>query len=381
MNVLHRLQAQAPVSPVVMWGSVPVWLVTGYQEAKALLADPRLSKDRENGLNLLPPNSSGELITELTAHMVYADPPDHTRLRKLVAEAFTAEAVEQFRPKIEAISEELLDKIDTHAPVDLITAYAEPLAVRAVSDLLGIPVMYRNQFLSVLGPFLNESHSEQKRAAADRLTIMLHVLIAEKRRRPTDDLGSALVAASDDGELFSERELLATLTLLIIAGHDPTVNLIGNGVLALLREPSQLATLRADPTLMPVAVEELLRLGGPVNITTIRFTTEAIRVRDVEIGAGEFVMISLLAANRDARQFTNPDQLDITRKPHPHLGFGHGIHHCVGAALGRMEARIALTRLLDRFKTLKLVTTEPIEYRDSTIIHGPASLQVRCHPA
>src|SRR6185295_15241210 len=283
------------------------------------------------------PNSSGELITELTAHMVYADPPDHTRLRKLVAEAFTAEAVEQFRPKIEAISEELLDKIDTHAPVDLITAYAEPLAVRAVSDLLGIPVMYRNQFLSVLGPFLNESHSEQKRAAADRLTIMLHVLIAEKRRRPTDDLGSALVAASDDGELFSERELLATLTLLIIAGHDPTVNLIGNGVLALLREPSQLATLRADPTLMPVAVEELLRLGGPVNITTIRFTTEAIRVRDVEIGAGEFVMISLLAANRDARQFTNPDQLDITRKPHPHLGFGHGIHHCVGAALGRME--------------------------------------------
>jgi len=381
MQVLRRLQADAPVSRAVMWGSVPVWLVTGYQEAKALLADPRLSKDRENGLNLLPPNSSGELITELTAHMVYADPPDHTRLRKLVAEAFTAEAVEQFRPKIEAISEELLDKIDTHAPVDLITAYAEPLAVRAVSDLLGIPVMYRNQFLSVLGPFLNESHSEQKRAAADRLTIMLHVLIAEKRRRPTDDLGSALVAASDDGELFSERELLATLTLLIIAGHDPTVNLIGNGVLALLREPSQLATLRADPTLMPVAVEELLRLGGPVNITTIRFTTEAIRVRDVEIGAGEFVMISLLAANRDARQFTNPDQLDITRKPHPHLGFGHGIHHCVGAALGRMEARIALTRLLDRFKTLKLVTTEPIEYRDSTIIHGPASLQVRCHPA
>jgi len=381
MNLLRCLQADAPVSRAVMWGSVPVWLVTGYEEAKALLADPRLSKDRDTGLNLLPPNSSGELATELTRHMVHADPPDHTRLRKLVAEAFTAEAVERLRPQIETIVDELLDEIDTGAPVDLITSYAEPLALRAVSDLLGIPVMYRSRFLSVLGPFVNQSSGEQKQSAADQLTIMLHALIAEKRRHPAADLGSALIAVTDDGERLSESELLATLTLLIIAGHDPTVNFIANGVLALLRNPSQLAALRADPTLMPTAVEELLRFDSPVNITTIRFSTEAIRVGDVQIGPGQFVMISLLAANRDARHFTGPDQLDLTRKPNLHLGFGHGIHHCVGAALGRMEARIALTRLLDRFNRLELVTTEPIEYRDSTIIHGPVALPVRCHPA
>jgi cytochrome P450 len=381
MTVLRRLQAAAPVSRAVMWGSVPVWLVTGYEEAKALLADPRLSKDRDAGLKLLPPNNSGELTTELTRHMLQADPPDHTRLRKLVVKAFTARAVEQLRPRIETIADELLDEIDTSAPVDLITSYAGPLPVRVISDLLGIPVTHRSRFLAVLKPFLNQSSGEQKQVGADELVIMLTALIAEKRAHPDADLTSALIEATDDGQRLSESELLATLTLLIIAGHDTTVNLIANGVLALLCNPSQLAALRADPALMPAAVEELLRFGGPINVATIRFTTEAIRVGDVEIGPGQFVMISLLAANHDTRHFTDPDRLDITRKPNPHLAFGHGIHHCVGAALGRMEGRIAITRLLDRFESIELATTEPIQYRDSTIIHGPATLPVRCHPA
>jgi cytochrome P450 len=379
MNLLRRLQTEAPVSRAVMWGSVPVWLVTRYEEAKALLADPRLSKDRDTGLNLLPPNNSGELATELTRHMLQADPPDHTRLRKLVVKAFTARAVEQLRPQIEAIADELLNEIDTGAPVDLVTSYAGPLPVRVISELLGIPV--RSRFRAVLGPFLNQSSGEQKQAGADELITMLTALIADKRRQPGTDLTSALIEATDDGERLSETELLATLTLLIIAGHDTTVNLIANGVLALLRNPSQLAALRADPTLMPAAVEEFLRFGSPVNIATIRFTTEAIHVGDVQIGPDQFVMISLLAANHDPRHFTHPDELDITRKPNSHLAFGHGIHHCVGAALGRMEGRIALTRLLDRFQRLELATTEPIEYRDSTIIHGPVMLPVRCHPA
>jgi cytochrome P450 len=379
MNLLRRLQAEAPVSRAVMWGSVPVWLVTRYEEAKALLADPRLSKDRDTGLNLLPPNNSGELATELTRHMLQADPPDHTRLRKLVVKAFTARAVEQLRPQIETIADELLDEIDTSAPVDLIASYAGPLPVRVISELLGIPV--RSRFRAVLGPFLNQSSGEQKQAGADELITMLTALIADKRRQPGADLTSALIHATDDGEQLSESELLATLTLLIIAGHDTTVNLIANGVLALLRNPSQLAALRADPTLMPAAVEEFLRYGSPVNIATIRFTTEAIHVGDVEIGPDQFVMISLLAANHDARHFTDPDELDITRKPNSHLAFGHGIHHCVGAALGRMEGRIALTKLLDRFQHLERATSEPIEYRDSTIIHGPVTLPVRCHPA
>jgi cytochrome P450 len=248
-----------------------------------------------------------------------------------------------------------------------------------ISELLGIPV--KNRLRAVLEPFLQQSSGEQKQAATDELTTMLTALIAEKRRHPAADLTSALIEATDDGERLSESELLATLSLLIIAGYDTTVNLIANGVHALLRNPSQLAALRADPTLMPAAIEEFLRFDSPVNIATIRFTTEAISVGDVEIGSGEFVMFSLLAANHDARHFTDPDRLDIARKPKSHLAFGHGIHHCVGAVLGRLEGRIAIARLLDRFEDLELATTGPIEYRDSTIIHGLVTLPVRCHPA
>ena len=380
MNVLRRLQAEAPVSRVVMWDSVPVWLVTRYVEAKALLADPRLSKNRNSALNLLPPNNSGELTSELTNHMLQADPPDHTRLRKLVVKAFTARAVEQLRCQVETIADELLDLIDTSSPVDLIKAYAGPLPVRVISELLGIPVMQRSRFLAVLKPLLDQSTADQKQVGGNEVTAMLTALIADKRRHPAADLTSALIEATDDGDKMSEKELLATQTLLIIAGHDTTVNLIANGVFALLRNPSQLAALRADPTLMPTAVEEFLRFGSPVNIATIRFTTEAVNVGDVEIGPGQFVMISLLAANRDARQFADPARLDITRKPNSHLAFGHGIHHCVGAALGRMEGCIALARLLGRFQRLELATSEPIEYRDSSIIHGLVTLPVRCYP-
>jgi cytochrome P450 len=240
--------------------------------------------------------------------------------------------------------------------------------------------MQRSRFLAVLKPLLDQSTADQKQVGGNEVTAMLTALIADKRRHPAADLTSALIEATDDGDKMSEKELLATLTLLIIAGHDTTVNLIANGVFALLRNPSQLAALRADPTLMPTAVEEFLRFGSPVNIATIRFTTEAINVGDVEIGPGQFVMISLLAANRDARQFADPDRLDITRKPNSHLAFGHGIHHCVGAALGRMEGCIALARLLGRFQRLELATSEPIEYRDSSIIHGLVTLPVRCYP-
>jgi cytochrome P450 len=379
LTVLRRLQAKAPVSRAVMWGSVPVWLVTGYEETRALLADPRLSKDRDAGLDLLPPNNSGELKTDLTNHMLQADPPDHTRLRKLVVKAFTARAVERLRSQIETIADELLDEFDTSAAVDLITSYAGPLPVRVISELLGIPV--ESGFRDVLAPFLQQSSGEQKQAATDELTTMLTALIADKRRHPVADLTSALTEATDDGERLSESELLATLTLLIIAGYDTTVNLIANGVHALLRHPSQLAALRADPTLVSVAVEEFLRFDSPVNISTIRFTTEAVSVGDVEIGPGQFVMFSLLAANHDPRHFAEADRLDITRKPNAHMAFGHGIHHCVGATLGRMEGRIAIARLLDRFEDLELATTGPIEYRDSTIIHGLTTLPVRCRSA
>jgi cytochrome P450 len=375
---LHQLQAESPVSRAVMWGGVPVWLVTGYDEAKALLADPRLSKDHAHALRLFPPNSSEVYEDELNSHMLNTDPPGHTRLRKLVVKAFTARAVEGMRPQIESIADELLDAIDTGGPVDLIAAYAGPLPVRVISELLGIPADRRSRFQAQLEPLNNESDREAKTIAFRELTSMLTNVVAEKRREPTGDLISALIEATEEGDRLSESELLAMIFLLIAAGYDTTVNLIANGVLALLRNPRQLWALRACPSLMPNAVEEFLRFDSPVNIASMRFTTVPIRVGEVEIPKNQFLMISLLAANHDADNFEDPGQLDITRKPNAHLAFGHGIHHCVGAGLGRLEGRIALERLLARFERLELATTSPIEYRNSTQMHGLSTLPVWC---
>ncbi len=378
-DVLQRLQIEAPVSRATMWGGVPVWLITRYDDAKALLVDPRLSKDRAAALALFPPNYIGTYDSELTSSMLHTDPPDHTRLRKLVVKAFTAGAVERMRPRIENIADELLNAIDTTAPVDIIKAYAGPLPVRVISELLGVPEIYQSRFQDLLKPFLDTSSREQKDVAATELTTMFTELSSRKRRQPGSDLISALIQATDDGDRLSEPELLATLFLLIGAGYDTTVNLIANGILALLRNETQLALLRAEPSLMSSAIDEFLRFDGPVNIATLRFSTEPILVGDIEIPKNEFVMISLLAANRDAERFDDPERLDITRKPNAHLSFGHGLHHCVGAALGRMEGRVALTRLLERFDRIELAMTGPIEYRDSTLMHGLSELVIRCH--
>ncbi|WP_263998307.1 cytochrome P450 [Mycobacterium yunnanensis] len=213
-------------------------------------------------------------------------------------------------------------------------------------ELLGIPGDRRSRFQALVVPFLDSSTGEEV-----------------------------------DGDRLSERELLNSVFLLIVAGYDTTVNLIANGILALLQNPDQLAALRADPSLMPAAVEEILRYDSPVNVATIRFTTEAIRIGDVDVPANELVMISLLGANRDPARFDDPDRLDLTRKPNGHLAFGHGIHHCLGAPLARLEGSIALSKLLERFDRLELATTGPTEYRNSTIMHGLRGLPVRCHRA
>jgi cytochrome P450 len=192
---------------------------------------------------------------------------------------------------------------------------------------------------------------------------------------------SALIQATDDGDHLSEDELLATAYLLIVAGYDTTVNLIGNGILALLRNPSQLAALRADPALMPNAVEELLRFDGPVNVSTVRMTTTDVEIGDVQIPANEFILISLLSANRDGTHFTEADSLDVHRTSSSHLAFGHGIHHCVGAPLARLEGQIALNELLARFDQLDVDATTPLRYRDSTLMRGLAELPVHCRSA
>jgi cytochrome P450 len=377
-DILHQLQSTSPVVRAVAWGDLPVWLVTRYDDAKSLLADPRLVTDRSVALKILPPNNNGQYASTISQHMLHSSPPDHTRLRKLVVRAFTARSVERLSPRIEAIADELLDAMNITAPLDLIKAYAAPLPARVISELLGVPVGIRDRFQAALDPYLNQSSGPELQAAFAELTAMLTDVIADKRRKPCDDLMSALIEATSDGDRLTETELLSTAFLLIGAGYETTVNLIGNGILTLLDNPFQLAALRADASQLPSAVEELLRIASPVNITVFRFTTESIRIGEVDIPEDEIVAISLLAANHDPERFEDPDRLKITRESNSHLAFGHGIHHCLGAALARLEGRIALARLLTKFTRLELATTEPLEYRHSLIVHGLFTLPVHC---
>jgi cytochrome P450 len=376
----RRLRADGPACRVVMWGGHRVWLITRYAEAKAALVDPRLSKDWRGVMERFPSGGDGPHRKLLYSHMLLQDPPDHTRLRKLVTNAFTARSVQRMRPHIIGIADELLERVAATAAagavVDLMQAYAVQLPLRVISELLGVPPQDRNRFRNHVEPLLTSTNLEELSAAENALVELLARLIDAKRKRPTDELLSALVQASDAGDRLSADELVSTAFLLILAGYETTVNLIGNGVLALLRNPSQLRAVRADSSLLPRAVEEFLRFESPLNTASQRFTTEPVRIGDVEIPAGEPVLVALLAANHDDRQFDDPDRLDITRAPNPHLAFGHGIHHCLGAPLARLEGEIAIGRLLARFNRIHLADNISLQYRPSTMMRGLAALPV-----
>ncbi|WP_306999372.1 cytochrome P450 family protein [Amycolatopsis thermophila] len=381
----RKLREDGPVRPAIMPHGMRVWLVSGYAEAKALLADPRLSKDANRAQELFRdritaaggepgPDPSGAL---LRFHMLNTDPPDHTRLRKLVNKAFTARTVARLRPRIEQITDDLLDAMAARGRVDLLDAFAYPLPITVICELLGIPESERGDFREWSNTLLNSGPQENFHDAARAMAAYLTALVEAKRAEPTQDLLSDLVHVSDEGDQLSHEELVAMAFLLLVAGHETTVNLIGNSVLALLRHPDQLAKLRADPSLLPGAVEEFLRFEGPINIATLRFTAEPVPIGDVEIPANEFVMISLVGANRDGDRFDEPDRLDVTRPAGGHLAFGHGIHYCVGAPLARLEAEVALGRLFERFPGIEL-DGDPggLRWRESTLVHGLDALPV-----
>lgn len=376
----RRLRTEAPVHRVRIWGGRQAWLVTRYAEARALLADPLLSKDWQYLVKFFPSGNHGAHNSVLNRHMLQQDPPDHTRLRKLVAREFTQSNVHKMRPDICRIADQLLDGMARDGAtreVDLMQSYATQLPLQVMSALLGVPPSDRENFKTHVEPLLTSIDSDELQAMEKALIDLLAKLIAQKRRQPAEDLLSALVHSSDFEDQLSPDELLATAFLLILAGYETTVNLIGNGVLALLRNPSQLAALRADLSLMPTAVEEFLRFESPLNTATTRFTIDTVRIGEVEIPAGQLVVISLLGANRDARRYGDPDRLDIARTPNPHLAFGHGIHHCLGAALARLEGEIAIGRLLARFERIRLDSNAVLEYRSSTLMRGLTTLPVR----
>lgn len=378
-SVYARLPG-GPARPVTMPDGRPGWLVTSYGDARALLADPRLSKDAKGVAGVLPAGLEGAFASPLMANMLFSDPPDHTRLRRLVNKAFTVRQVERLRPRIEQTADRLLGGLPGGAPVDLVERYALPLPMIVICDLLGVPAADRDTFRDWTLRFVTDllPGEEDKAVTGLRMAQYLGGLVEEKRASPGDDLLSELVQVSDEDDRLAPGEILSMAFLLLTAGFETTVNLIANGLLTLLRHPDQLALVRSRPSLLPGAIEEFLRYEGPVHVATERFTTEPVLVGDTEIPAGQLVHISLLAADRDGERFADPGRFDVTRQPGGHLAFGHGVHHCVGAPLARMEGAIAIGRLLSRFPGL---TPDGdlgrLRWHDSTLMRGLRSLPVR----
>jgi len=372
-----RLRARHPVAPVIMPGGMPAWLVTGYPQARAALADPRLLK--------LPKGWRPEpdsLLAALELHMLSSDPPDHERLRKLVNKAFTPRRVEQLRPRIAAITEELLDDMSAQRDVDLLASFAFPLPITVICELLGVPVADRDQFRAWSATIVSSTVSpEVFQADATAMIGYFRALLAARRREPADDMLSALITARDNTDRLSENELLSMAFLLMVAGHETTVNLIASGMLALLLHPGELTRLRADRSLLGAAVEELLRYVNPVNNATLRFAGEPVELGGMPIGPGEVVLVSLAGADRDPARYPHPDRLDLGRESGGHVAFGHGIHYCLGAPLARLEAEIAFGGLLGRYPDMMLaVSPDELRWRPSTLIHGLESLPVRLAP-
>jgi cytochrome P450 len=374
----HRLRAEDPVhhSPLGFW------VLTRYPDVLAMLRDPRLVK--EPIAAFVAARFGVAVPPGLGLSMLDRDPPDHTRLRGLVSKAFTPRALERLRPEIQQIVDGLLDEVRGRGSMDLIEEFAYPLPVRVICEMLGVPVKDHERFKAwgvdiargldaiMLPP---DSPVGQRSVSGRRaLAEYFRELIAERRAAPRDDMLSALIAAEEAGDTLNEEELLATCILLLVAGHETTVNLVGNGTLALLRHPAELRKLRDNPGLVGSAVEELLRFDGPVQ-RTARIPSEDITIGGQTIGKGEMVMPFLGAADRDPTQFPDPDRLDITRSDNRHIGFGMGIHFCLGAPLARMEGQIAINTLLARLPRLTLATDQP-RFRQSLTLRGLEALPV-----
>jgi cytochrome P450 len=388
--LFESMRAECPVHQVRLADGHDAWLVLGHAAARQALKDGRLSKDMVAALDLDPDVVDAGLPGPAFArHMLAVDPPDHTRLRRLVSRAFAPTRIAALEPSIERITQDLLDGLEAAGPqsvVDLVDGYAHSLPFRVICELLGVPederAGLRESFRTLFRPWSGSPPPEAV-AASDAIVASLERLVATHRARPRDDLVGVLVAASDDDDRLSEAELLSSLFQLIVAGHDTTASLIGNGVVDLLDHPEQLRLLRDDPALMPAAVEELIRFSAPVPHATFRMTTEAVDLEGVQIPAGQQVLVCLASADRDPGTYADASRLDIRRAPRPHLGFGHGIHFCLGAPLARLEGRIAFSALFTRFPELRLAVDRS-ELRwthgDGLVLRGLDELPVRLGP-
>ncbi len=368
------LRAYAPIFYWDVWG---IWFLTRYEDCNALLRDPRLG----HGGTGTPPPEQAALSNMMSHWMLMRDPPDHTRLRSLVHKAFTPRMVAQLRGAIHEITDGLLDAALGDKETDLIASFAYPLPVAVICAMLGVPQAdhlrfhgWSNAIARSLDLTEDEAVYVRASAAAEELTGYLEALLAQRRAAPQADLLSALAAAEESGDRLSKEELFATCALLLIAGHETTINLIGNGALALLRNPEQWHRLGAEPTLVQSAVEELLRFDSPVQMTS-RIVLEEFDYQGVTFRRGQQIAFFLGAANHDPEQFFEPARLDIGRGDNRHLAFGGGIHYCLGAPLARLEGEIAFQTLIHRAPRLALAT-DTVVYRDNFVLRGLESLPV-----
>jgi len=368
------------------------WVFTRHADCLAVLRDKRASSDGRNidatdfpairDRELITGTGAGEVLAEM-APFIFRDPPDHTRLRGLVQKAFTPKVIEGLRPRIEQICGELLDEALERGSCDLVAEYAYPLPVQIIVEMLGVPAEDHEQFRvwsGALARGLDPDFLLPPEAAQQRLAGILSFvqyfagLIEERRARPGDDLLTRLIEAEESGDVLSQGELLSTCILLLVAGHETSVNLIAGGALALMEHPDQLARWRNDAGVARSAVEELLRYVPPVQLTG-RVALEPISVGGVVIGPGEFAMLLIGSANRDPEAFDQPDRLDVGRTENNHLGFGFGIHHCLGAPLARLETQVALSALTRRARVLER-TGDDLVYKENIVLRGLAALPV-----
>jgi cytochrome P450 len=377
-----RLRREAPVYRTVLPDKMPAWIVSRYDDVAMVLKDERFSKQFKIFFEFNPkvkPPWIPKFLMPLMHHMLHSDPPDHTRLRSLVQQAFKPSLVERLRPRIEELSAELLAAAKRRKMFDLVSQFALPIPATIIAEMLGVPVKDRHKFHRWTTKMI-ASGGQKFRILRSvpvvwRFNHYLHRLVRAKRAALQDDLLSALLEVEHAGDKLSEDELVAMVFLLLVAGHETTVNLIGNGMLALLEHPEQLQRLREHPELMKSAVEELLRFTSPVETATERYAKEEVTVAGVTIPRGSLVLAAIASANRDEQHFANPDELDIGREPNKHLGFGLGPHFCLGAPLARLEAQIAFAALLERTAEIKLaVPHEKLRYNRGLILRGLESL-------
>ncbi|MFJ6797837.1 cytochrome P450 [Streptomyces sp. NPDC091268] len=383
------LRAHSPVHRTRLPSGVEAWLVTRYADARQALADQRLSKNpahhaepaHAKGKTGIP----GERKAELMTHLLNIDPPDHTRLRRLVSKAFTPRRVAEFTPRVQELTDQLIDRFASRGEADLIHEFAFPLPIYAICEMLGVPREDQDDFRDWAGMMIR--HGGGPRGGVARSVKQMRTYLGELIHRKRDDLGddliSDLIRASDHGDHLTEAEATAMAFILLFAGFETTVNLIGNGVHSLFMNPDQRERLQAslaagERALLETGVEELLRYDGPVELATWRFATEALTLGGQEVAAGDPVLVVLAAADRDPERFAEPDTLDLARTDNQHLGYGHGIHYCLGAPLARLEGQTALATLLTRLPDLELVVPpEELRWRGGLIMRGLRTLPVR----